>query len=378
MRRKRLQITAVQAYLSHFRAPFWQALRPRLAELDVDLRLLYGESEGHWSRELEWAEPFKPKALPGGATWYPVLSNVVWNADVVIVEDASRHLLNYLLLALRILGGPKLVVWGHGWNHQTRNPGSLRERLKRFVGARADRFFAYTTGVREGLIERGYKSDRIHVVQNSIEPPSALPDEHTVEQLRNRLGLSADAEVIIYCGQMYPLKHLDLLVDAAELVKKSRPRFELILAGAGPTQDIAETAAQRLPFVRYVGPIFGFEKATYFALSRAYVLSGLVGLGIVDAFHHNLPPIVTNFSFHSPEIDYLRHENNGLLTEHDARDLASGISRLLGDPGLHTRLVDGCKASSRELSIDAMVDGFVSGILSFLDADKANQAFSYE
>jgi glycosyltransferase involved in cell wall biosynthesis len=383
LRRPRLansapQVAIVVAYLSHFRAPFYQALRTELQNRNIELRLLYGITEGHWSRELEWAEPFRTRMLPGGATWFPVFSRLIRTADLVISEDASRHLFNYAILAARKLARPRLVVWGHGWDHQTSRPRSLSERLKMFVGRRADGFFAYTPGIRLQLIARGYAEARVHDVLNTIPAPAARPEIQEVEKLRADLNLQPDAQIALYCGRIYSLKRLELLIEAAELVKAALPGFELIIAGAGPSQSVAENASKAHSHVHYVGPVFGSEKARYFAISDVCVIPGMVGLALVDAFHHRVPPIVTRMDIHSPEIEYLRHEVNGLMTEHRASDLAEAMVRVLQDQDLQHRLVAGCEASSAYLSIDNMVARFVTGILSTLEANKAQRRLSYE
>lgn len=367
------QVAVVVAYLSHFRAPFYAALRSAFALRGVDLRLLYGVTNGHFSRALDWAEPFPVRTLPGGVTWFPVLSQLA-RSDAVVLEDASRHLLNYVVLAMRKLGGPKLVVWGHGWNHQTSRPDAWPERLKKQLGRRADSFIAYTEQIRAELIDRGYAPSRIHVARNTIARPLAPAEPGDVKKLRDGIRLARDAQVAFYCGQMYPLKRLELLIEAAVLVKRELPRFELILAGAGPTQRICEGAAADHAFIHYIGPAFDHVKAACFELAGVFVMPGVVGLGIVDAFHHAVPPIVTRMPGHGPEIDYLRHGINGLETPHSAADLAKAIASVLSDPALHERLVAGCRASSAELGIEQMVDGFVDGVLAVLDARKVVRA----
>ena len=372
------EAAVVVAYLSHFRAPFYQALRSAFGAHGVDLKLLYGVTDGHFSRALDWAEPFPVRALPGGATWFPVLSRLARGADVVVVEDASRHLINYALLALRKLGGPKLVLWGHGWNHQTSRPHSWAERIKKQVGRRADGFLAYTDGIRDELIRRGYDARRIHVVRNTIPRPAAPADLHQVARLRARIGLAPDAQVALYCGQIYPLKRVELLIEAAALVKLELPRFELILAGAGPKQSVCERAAATHSFIHFIGPAFDDVKAACFALADVCAIPGVVGLSLVDAFHHGVPPIVTRMPTHGPEIDYLRDEVNGLETRHTAADLAKSMARLLREEALRQRLIEGCRASSSELGMEQMVDGFVDGVLATLGDEDVGGRLSYE
>ena len=92
----------------------------------------------------------------------------------MIVEHASRLLVNYALYLSGFYGGPKLAFWGHGWGHQTDRQDSFSEKVKTWIGKRGDWYFAYTWKVREGLIHQGYDGSRITDVQNAVAAPTAV------------------------------------------------------------------------------------------------------------------------------------------------------------------------------------------------------------
>ncbi len=108
--------------LPHYRIPFYNALRGQLFDEDIDLCLFYGlpvsRPTEQFTADLPWGETFTRRPLPFGAVWHPVL-NQVWDADLVIVEHASRVLVNYAVYLSGFFDGPKLAFWGHGWNHLT-------------------------------------------------------------------------------------------------------------------------------------------------------------------------------------------------------------------------------------------------------------------
>src|SRR5690606_33065508 len=158
--------------------------------------------------------------------------------------------------------------------------GSWPEQLKKRLGRRADGFLAYTDHIKAELVNRGYVEGRIYVAKNTISRPLARAGPREVKELRDRVRLAPDAQVGLYCGQMYPLKRLELLIRAAVLVKRELPRFELILAGAGPTQGICERAAAAHGYIHYIGPVFDQVKVACFELADVCVMPGVVGLGI--------------------------------------------------------------------------------------------------
>ena len=341
---------------------------------DIDLDLLYGVPRTAFSRIVPNGKPFQLRVVAGRMLWFPVLWKAL-RADFVIVEHSNKLLINYVLFVAQFLGGPKLGFWGHGRNHQTDNPDSLSERVKIWMGRHAYWYFAYTAQVRDELIERGYDPDHITDVQNAVVAPSATAAPSDVVEIREQLGLTENSVVGFFCSQMYPKKRLELLVAAALEVRKKIPEFNLVLAGAGMSQNIAEEAAQKHEFIHYVGPQFGEDKTAYYALSRFVAFPGLLGLGIVDAFHYSVPSVVTDYRFHSPEISYLADGENAILTEDSVENFADTMIRICQDDKLHATIKQGCDIWSQKITIDAMAENFADGIEQAVDQQKFSGAF---
>lgn len=70
--------------------------------------------------------------------WQPVLGHVS-GADLVIVEQATKLLVNYVLLAQQALGRTKFAFWGHGENFQRFSAGRIRRSGSRSCSRRARR-----------------------------------------------------------------------------------------------------------------------------------------------------------------------------------------------------------------------------------------------
>jgi glycosyltransferase involved in cell wall biosynthesis len=368
-------VAVVQPRLPHYRVAFFEGLRRRLDAHGVRLRLFHGLPAGPGDErdlragllaELPWAEPFRERRLPFGLVWQPVLREV-WKADLVVVEGASRPLLNYLLQLGRGVGGPLLATWGHGWNHQARRPASAGERLKLWLGRRSDVYLAYTGPVRERLIELGYDPQRVADVQNTVEGPALEPTPQELAALREELGLCGGERIALFCGRMYPDKQLGLLIEAARRAQARLPVLVLLLAGAGPDEGLAREAARRHPFVRHLGALSGRRKAAVFALARFLVAPGLLGLAVVDAFHAGLPVLTVRHPRHSPEIAYLRPGENGLLVAETPEALAGALLELAGDDALHARLQEGARRASAGLALDGMVQRFAAALLRTLE-----------
>lgn len=341
-----------------------------MASHNVNLRVFYSHADRYslvegFDQDLAWGTRVNVKLLPGDMTWHPVLGDLK-GADLIIVEDASRHLLNYALFVIRRIGGPRFALWGHGWNH-TGPPNRLGEWLKDQIGKRSDWYFAYTSAVKAGLIRRGYDASRISDVQNCLPPPDVEVSPGQREQVRAELGLAADAKVALFCGRMYASKRLEFLITAAERVRELRPDFALVLGGGGPDQQLAEEAARNHSYIRYLGPLYEPRKSAVYQLSRLVAMPGLVGLALVDAFQHHVPLVTTTYPYQAPEIGYLESGGNGLITEDNVEAFAQGICRLATDDDFHARLVAGCRTAAETITFDEMVRRFAEGILKALD-----------
>ncbi len=145
----RPRVAVVFRYIHHYRLPFYERLRTELDKRGVDFTLVYGQPGPHEAAkedavEVPWAIKIRNRYVVLGSRdvcWQPCLREVR-GADLV-VEQASRLLATYALLAWRAFGGPKVASWGQGHNVQTQNASQIGERVKGILTRRADWFFAY-------------------------------------------------------------------------------------------------------------------------------------------------------------------------------------------------------------------------------------------
>jgi L-malate glycosyltransferase len=369
-------VLVVQTFLPHYRVPFFDRLHETLGREDICLRVAYGHPPRHDRDGYPDSRPALSFGMRTRNRWFgrlllqPVLREIL-RAQLVIVEQANKHLLNYLLILFSRLGLKKVAFWGHGWNRQHPDPHSLAERVKRRLARFPDWWFAYTDSTARYLEEAGVKPGVITVVQNSLDLErfraelSEVTDLH-LDQARAGLGIPPDAVVGLYCGRLYREKDIPFLMRAAGEIRTRIPHFHLILIGEGPDRRIVERYAEGETWVHHVGARFGLEKALFFRLARVVLNPGMIGLGILDAFACGLPVITTERRTHSPEIDFLEHGRNGLMCRLVLSDYVDAAVGVLSDPSVHGRLSDGALASADRYSLDTMVENFTRGIVQCL------------
>jgi glycosyltransferase involved in cell wall biosynthesis len=88
----------------------------------------------------------------------------------------------------------------------------------------------------------GVPREHLHVVPPSIDD---VPRRIERGEARARLGLPADAFVVLWIGRFDPVKRLDIAVHCTELLAEQR--CHLLLVGDGPARDRIEALARPSP-----------------------------------------------------------------------------------------------------------------------------------
>jgi L-malate glycosyltransferase len=375
------RVAILQRYVPQYRVPFFDQLRLDLLSRGVNLDLIYGHPspeellKGDTS-EVPWGISIRNRTLRMGQTqlvWQPCLRRVR-NVDLVIVEQASRMLINYLLLFGQSLGGPKVALWGSGIGFRGARHSRVGEALKRRISKFPHWWFAYNELSAESVATLGYPLQRITTVQNAIDTSTLeeLRDSITPDDLlRVRISLGILSNNIgVYLGSIYKEKRPRFLLESLRIIRSHVPDFEAIVVGAGPDQDIFSQASANEPWIHYVGPTFAAEKVAMMKLAKVMLMPGRVGLAIIDSFVIRTPLVTIAGAYHAPEIAYLKPGSNGeiLPAATDARQYAHAVIRLLHDESQLEHLKDGCKRAASYYTLGGMVTRFSAGIMKALGA----------
>jgi glycosyltransferase involved in cell wall biosynthesis len=362
-------------WIPRYQLRFFASLRSELEDRDVRLVVVQGDPPGQTALRrdagrLDWAIHRPNKYLPIGRrrlVWQPA-SREARASELVVVDQASRMLFNYWLLARQARGGVKMALLGHGANLNVARASRIGERVKAAVSRRPHWWFAYTEGARERVESLGYPGDRITVVQNSalsVDARTAIKSvtEGDMAGLRGELRLG-DGPVALFLGSLYKEKRWRYLLDATRQVSARRPGFMLVIAGDGPDRKaILELAAGRED-VRVVGRADGARKATLLRAADLLLMPGAVGLAVTDAFAAGIPIITTAGPTHGPEFEYLEDWANARILPASATAAQYGdvVLETLDSPELLDTLSAGARESGAVYTQEAMVTRFTDGI----------------
>jgi L-malate glycosyltransferase len=196
------KVAIVQEVVFHYRERFYELLREHLADAGIELVLIHSNpapDDDVWRScvDLPWAYRVEPRSFRFGGrrlVWQPC-RRLLRGCELVIVEQGSRHLLNYLLMAEQSFGRRRVAVWGHGRNFDGHSASRFGELLKVRWSRLAWWWFAYNElSANVVVTDIGFPPERVTVVRNAIDTAQLRATVEAVsdgvlEVTRRRLGI---------------------------------------------------------------------------------------------------------------------------------------------------------------------------------------------
>jgi len=253
--------------------------------------------------------------------------------------------------------------------------GDVPEPRARVIGeeqvvAEADRLIASTTDEAADLIERyGAVPDKVRTIAPGVDLEAFRPGPAL--EARRRLGLRADAPVLLFVGRIQPLKAPDLLLRAAALLRNDASVGgppQVVVLGAPSGTGLAEpdwlgelaASLDLAAAVRFVAPVSRATIADYYRAADLTVVPsynesfGLValesqacGTPVVAASVGGLPTAVADGV-------------SGVLVDgHDPEQWAKVLGDLLRTPSALAQLAAGARVHAEKFSWQRTVDGLL-------------------
>jgi glycosyltransferase involved in cell wall biosynthesis len=253
-----------------------------------------------------------------------------WRPDVVFCMDHHNAMLAGRLAGL-MSGAKALVVASHSTGLFGR-AGSFRASDRWLVDF-TDRFVALSETHARYMIEReGISAGRIRVIENGVDTSRYRAGDAAAE-VRSRLGVAPDEDVVLMVAALRPEKAHEALVRATgQLVRRGR-RLRVLLAGEGPQRGALERqiAGERLEgTVELLGvrhDVHRLLEAADVLVLPSHPVVETLPLCVLEAMAAGVPVVASGVGS-VPEV--VRDGETGILiAPGDAGELAAGIERVL-------------------------------------------------
>jgi len=257
----------------------------------------------------------------------------------ILLRD--HYTLEILVGGLRAADRRRLAVEVHDLPAE----GIRRRRVAR-AASQVPAVITISDGLRDDLVHEGVDPDRILVARDGVhlERHSGLPDR---DSLRRELDLPRSSPLVVYAGQLYPWKGVDVLVEALSGLRDTH----LVIVG-GDDQNLPRIRAladQYAPGrVHMRGPVPHVEVPRYLAAGDAIALPNSGSEEISQRFTSPLKlfeamaarrPVVAS------DLPSLREvlrdgENARLVASDDPLALAQGLRDVLLDDQCGAKLAE--------------------------------------
>ncbi len=295
---------------------------------------------------------------------------------VVICQASFGYLTMWALILLKSLFCYKLIAWSHGVrNDEILSPfSSFKTRILLRVFDHLDGVIFYSKK-RKAIVGRYLRKNRnLVVARNTIDthPLLAIYEKLEIEgkeKIKRELGIKHDFN-IVFIGRLIRGKRIDILFDCFNFVSK-KINVGLHIVGDGPEKYRVMRQIRNKPNdIYYHGAVYDdILKGKILYISDLTLNPGYVGLSIVESFCYATPVMTLRTSkigpFHSPEIEYLVDNYNGILS--NEYSIEENLKECLSDSLLLKTLSENALETAKTISLQGMVSQFVQ-VLSNLNS----------
>lgn len=214
-------------------------------------------------------------------------------------------------------------------------PRNIRSGFYRTVLDHIRGLVVISDGLKKAFVKSGFPEQRIITAPDGFDPVEFVIPE-TKAEMRQKLRVPHDRKIVLYAGQLFEWKGVDILVQAAQYLHDGI----LVLVVGGTTEDLARIKKlDQCGRVRFEGfkprkEIPGYLRAADIAILPNKKDRGMSEfytspLKLFEYMAAGLPIVASDL----PSIREILNETNSVLVEPDhARALATAITRLADDP----------------------------------------------
>jgi glycosyltransferase involved in cell wall biosynthesis len=331
--------------VAHYHKELFRYLDRQLADRDIELHLLSGQSSANAVGRVGMKEAVVEHEYKYGFREYR-LGTYIFRDQTGVLEKINEikpdivvnmchvgNIKHWQISRLKKRLGFKLVAWQCGYEY---HPGKLKGfLLDRFIPL-YDYHLAYHSNARDYAMSHGARVDQVTVMHNTIneEKIATLPKAEARALVVGKHPGIGDRKIILFVGAVLAEKRIEVILQALDNMR--RKDTVLVLVGDGEHLPVIRQLCAGRDDVVITGSIVE-GVGPYFDAAELYVLPGTGGLGINEAMAHWLP-IVSGFADGSADDLVVDGENGYRLRENTSKELARKMTAILDNPELARRM----------------------------------------
>lgn len=235
-----------------------------------------------------------------------------------------------------------------------------------------DKIIAVTNHGKKHLIAKEIKEEKIEVIYNGIDPKHFIKN---LVDVKRKYGLNGNEKLVFYSGRIDPIKGLDYLCGAFEMLLKKISDCRLVIAGDGNFESLIKKTRKFSANISYLGFIpFEDVVALYHEVNIGVIpsLEEHCSYVALEMLHCGLPVVVSNLGGLR---EIFVHGENALLVDTvidrtniyeiapNIEELENYMFNLLIDATLRTKFTQSAEKRAKSMfTADIMINNYLQTV----------------
>ncbi len=215
--------------------------------------------------------------------------------------------------------------------------------LEEFCYRKAAAVTGQTKGIVDNIVSRGFDKNKVHIITNGVDT-EFFKKENKSEEFRESIGIE-DKFAVVYAGIHGIAQGLEVLVDAAEIIKEEK-EIQVVFIGEGPEKPmlmnrVKEKKLENVTFLpmqhkKDMPKIIASMDATVVPLKKLDIFKGALPSKMFENLASEIPIVL---AVEGEAENLINSAKAGIVVEpENSKEIAEAILRLYKDKELREKL----------------------------------------
>jgi teichuronic acid biosynthesis glycosyltransferase TuaC len=245
-----------------------------------------------------------PYAIPQVSSFKTFLETVKSN-DLIHVHG-HPYLSSFLAAKIAKRYSKPLVLTQHNTFIEYNNIWDTAEKVNdlaigKQVLNEANKIIVVSDATKKYVLSLGANPEKVEVLHNGVDLNRFKPLSEVKHQMRKKLGISKDANVVLTVRRIVYKNGIDTLLESAEIAVKRNPKLVFVVVGKGPDSEEVKEKIGQLRMqnnFKLTGFVSDEDLPLYYNIADLFALPSKSGEGlplvVLEAMSCGLPVIATN------------------------------------------------------------------------------------